>query len=621
MSKKLIEYNFPEDLKKMSDRELELLSYEIRDFLIDKVSKTGGHIASNLGVVELTIALHKFFDSPKDKIIWDVGHQAYVHKILTGRIEGFDTLRQTGGMSGFPKWRESDHDVVDTGHSSTSISTAAGMAAARDLKNEDYNIVAVIGDGSLTGGVAFEALNNVGAAKSNITIILNDNGMSISQNTGSLSQHLSKLRTAPGYLDLKNNIKKALKDKPSIYRSIVHFKDTIKYAMTNGALFEELGVSYLGPVDGHNINEIIRNLELAQKIEGPVIIHTITQKGKGYKNAEMNPNKFHGIGPFDATTGVTLSKSSGISFSDAFGDKLCKMAEEDENVVAVCAAMIDGTGLQNFALNFPEKIFDVGIAEGHAVSFAAGLAKAGMKPFVAIYSTFLQRAYDEILIDVCLNNLPVIFAIDRAGNVGADGETHHGIFDISYLSHMPNMTILSPRDTDELAQMMDYAKSLNGPCTIRYPRGSSPVFNDGNTFEGHNYVMVNQSPRFKKSDVEIWASGKMISVALEAIKILNQRSYKVNLVNTAILKPLDTALIDTASKHTKYIVTLEDNILDGGFGHAVTSYIAESNIKLAVKNLGWPTKFIEHGNTDDLFKKYRLDGVSVAERICEFIER
>ena len=480
MSKPLTEYHFPADLKEMNEEQLELLSYEIREFLLEKVSKTGGHLASNLGIVELTIALHKVFDSPKDKLLWDVGHQSYVHKILTGRAGEFDHLRQMGGISGFPKIKESIHDMFDTGHSSTSVSAAAGMAAARDIRKENYEVIAVIGDGSMTGGMAFEALNNVGASKSKVIVVLNDNGMSISRNIGGLSQHLSKLRTSKGYMRFKNAVKQSVNRIPLIggelYTDLSHAKDRLKYALlSGGVIFEELGFTYLGPVNGHNLSELIEVLETAKKISGPVFVHIITQKGKGYRNAEQNPDKFHGIAPFDAETGSLLSPQN-TSYSAVFGDEVLKLAKQDEHIVAITAAMCDATGLSRFSQKFPERFFDVGIAEAHGVTFAAGLARSGMHPVVAIYSSFLQRAYDQILEDVCLMKLPVVFAVDRAGIVGADGETHHGLFDLSYMLPMPNMTILAPYGQDQMRAALQYALAQSGPVAIRYPRGNVRKF-------------------------------------------------------------------------------------------------------------------------------------------------
>jgi len=611
LKKKLTEYNFPEDLKTMNERELELLPYEIRDYLIENVSKTGGHLASNLGVVELTIAIHKVFESPTDKIIWDVGHQSYIHKILTGRAADMCTIRSYKGMSGFPKRNESIHDCFETGHSSTSISAATGFAVARDLAGENHEVIAVIGDGALTGGLAYEGLNNAGDSKSKMIVILNDNGMSINKSTGAIAKHLSKLRLSTAYLDLKKQVKKTLKGIPgvgeSLYLGAEHLRDSIKYAIIQGAIFEEFGFKYIGPIDGHKLKDLIETLTLAKTMDGPVLIHVLTTKGKGYKNAEDNPNKFHGIGPFNPITGVQLNSLSDLSFSQVFGNKIVQLATKDDKIVVVCAAMSNGTGLEKFKQKFPDRIFDVGIAEAHAVTFAAGLAQGGLKPVVAIYSTFLQRAYDQILMDVCLQNLPVIFAIDRAGNVGQDGETHHGIFDLSYLEHMPNLTILAPKDGQELSEMLEYAVSLNGPCAIRYPRGAASDVTVG-TAQG--------------ADVEIWAVGKMVSIGSNACELLKKMDIDAGIINVKRIKPLDQAGILASARRVKHIVTLEDNSVIGGFGQQLSSFLLEKGIlDVKVTNIGWPDKFIEHGSIDELFEKYELDARGIAERIRKAIER
>ncbi|HZK88395.1 MAG TPA: 1-deoxy-D-xylulose-5-phosphate synthase [Anaerovoracaceae bacterium] len=611
LKKKLTEYNFPEDLKTMTEKELELLPYEIRDYLIENVSKTGGHLASNLGVVELTIAIHKVFESPTDKIIWDVGHQSYIHKILTGRAADLCTIRSYEGMSGFPKRDESVHDCFETGHSSTSISAATGFAVARDLAGENNEVIAVIGDGALTGGLAYEGLNNAGDSKSKMIVILNDNGMSINKSTGAVARHLSKLRLSTAYLDLKKQLKKTLKGIPGVgeglYMGAEHLRDSIKYAIIPGAIFEEFGFKYIGPIDGHKLKDLIETLTLAKTMDGPVLIHVLTTKGKGYKNAENNPNKFHGIGPFDPTTGVQLNSSSEASFSQVFGNKIVELAANDDKIVVVCAAMSDGTGLEKFNQNFPNRIFDVGIAEAHAVTFAAGLAQGGLKPVVAIYSTFLQRAYDQMLMDVCLQKLPVIFAIDRAGNVGPDGETHHGIFDLSYLEHMPNLTILAPKDGQELSEMLEYAISLNGPCAIRYPRGAA------------SNVIIGSA---QGSDVEIWAVGKMVSIGADACELLKKMNIDAGIINVKRIKPLDQAGILVSARRVKHIVTLEDNSVIGGFGQQLSSFLLEKGIlDVKVMNIGWPDKFIEHGSIEELFEKYDLDASGIAERIRKAIER
>jgi 1-deoxy-D-xylulose-5-phosphate synthase len=622
MKKTILDYKFPEDLKTMSERDLELLTYEIRDFLIEKVSKNGGHLASNLGVVELTIALHKVFDSPMDKMVWDVGHQSYVHKILTGRAACFDGLRCLNGISGFPKREESVHDMFDTGHSSNSISAAMGYAAARDLDGDDYSVIAVIGDGALTGGMAYEALNNAGSSQSKMIVILNDNEMSIDKNIGGISQHLSKLRASQAYLDFKKQLKKTLRGIPGVgeglQRGIEHIRDSVKYAIVPGAIFEQLGFKYYGPVDGHNVHDLIEVLSFAKMLEGPVLIHAITKKGKGYRNAENNPGKFHGIGAFDPTTGNLLSLSQNLSYSQIFGNKLVQLAGDEPKIVAVSAAMIDATGLGKFAQKYPDRIFDAGIAEAHAVTFAAGLAASGYRPVVAIYSTFLQRAYDQILIDVCMQNLPVVFAIDRAGNVGADGETHHGVFDLSYLSHMPNLTVLAPKDGKELADMLEYAMTLEGPCAIRYPKGDAVDCQDEISYP----VIDGTAERLRNgNDVEIFAVGKMVSIGVEACRKLRSRGIEAGLINVRFVKPFDKAAVLSAADKAKKIVTLEDNVLEGGYGAMVNGLLAEEGkSEVKVLNIGWPDKFIEQGSTTELFEKYGLDPESIAERVCGFLE-
>ena len=614
--KKLTEYSFPQDLKDMSIKDAELLSYQIREFLIQSISETGGHLASNLGVVELTVALHKVFNTPKDQLIWDVGHQSYVHKILTGRADNFKTLRQFGGMSGFPKVKESPYDTFDTGHSSTSISIAAGMAAARDLSGDNYHVAAIIGDGSLTGGIAYEALNNVGASHSDVIVILNDNGMSIEPNTGGVSTHLSKLRSSEKYADFKKKLKKNVSQIPGIGQAAVnglmHIRDTLKYAMIEGAMFESLGFKYFGPIDGHSFEELIETLEAAKAVDGPVLVHVVTQKGRGYKIAENNPSKFHGTGPFDPSTGAALKSSGGISYSSVFGNKLTEMARDNDKIVAISAAMLEGTGLSGFAKAFPKRTFDVGIAEGHAVTFAAGMATKGYRPVVAVYSTFLQRAYDQIIEDVCLQNLPVIFGIDRAGIVGADGETHHGMFDISYLNHIPNMTVLAPADKNELEAMMEYAVTVNGPCAIRYPRGNAPEFE----LQGD---IARSFTISEGADVEIWSAGNMLDTAAKAAEKLNERGISTGVVNARIIKPLDLEALSSSAERTKLIVTLEDNVINGGFGQAAAAALKNKNVDIL--NLGWPDEFIEHGTSQQLYEKHGLDADSITERICDYLEK
>lgn len=611
MSKYLLDHTFPDDLKTMDYEELELLSYELRDFLVESVSKTGGHLAPNLGIVEITIALHKCFDTPKDKLIWDVGHQSYVHKILTGRMDQFDSLRKYGGLSGFPKTAESEYDCFDTGHSSNSISIGLGMATARDLKNEDYNVVSIIGDGALSGGLAFEALNNAGSSRTNMIVLLNDNGMSISKNTGGLSSSLGRITSTDKYIHTKTQIKKGLSKIPVIGDSVVagihNAKEDIKYAVIDGILFEELGCKYIGPVDGHNIKELCETLEHAKSIRGPVFVHAVTKKGKGYSKAEENPNVFHGIGPFDIETGTPIKKSSSPSYSAVFGKKMVELAQQNPEIVAISAAMTEGVGLKDFAQQYKKRFFDVGIAEGHAVTFAAGLAKSGLKPFVAIYSTFLQRAYDEIVEDVCLQNLPVVFCIDRAGVVGEDGETHHGLFDISYLKNIPNLTVLAPSSGAELEQALDYAATLSGPCAIRYPRGAACEADAFGIEFGKSHTV-----RAGK-DACIWAFGSMTAKALEAATLLEQDGMDVAVIDGLFIRPLDTfGLYDAASKYP-LIITVEDGMICGGAGESIKALL--SGTKAKVVNLGFPDTFIQHGSQNELYAQYGLDAAGIAAAV------
>ena len=619
---KLNELDLPEDLKNMDLRELELLSYEIRDFLIDNVSKTGGHLSPNLGVVELTIALHKVFDSPKDKIIWDVGHQSYVHKILTGRASEFNSLRKYDGLSGFPKREESPHDCFNTGHSSNSISAGLGMAKARDLQKQDFEVISVIGDGALTGGLAFEALNNVSASKSKMLIIVNDNGMSISKNIGGLSTHLSKLRMSGAYLGFKSGIKKTLKSIPmvgsALYSKAENIRDGIKSAMnTEGAYFETLGIKYLGPFDGHDIAQLVQAFEMTKKIDSPVVLHVITKKGKGYVNSEDYPDKFHGISPFNPQTGVCNSKSE-KSYSAVFGEELEKLAEADDKIVAISAAMLSGTGLSNFANDFPQRTFDVGIAEGHALSFAAGLAVSGMKPVAAIYSTFLQRAYDQIIIDICMQNLPVVLAIDRAGIVGEDGETHNGIFDIAYLLPIPNLRFFAPADETELRMMLSTALQLESPVAIRYPRGKAENFWD--IYDDYGDITKPKVHSLGK-DVNIIAIGRMVKFAVEAQKLLEDMGIDAGVVNLRQLSPLPKDEIIKIAKSGKKIVTIEDGVIVGGIGQSIVSMLKANGVSKKCLVLGFENEFIKQGDENLIFEKYRLDARGIAERVSEFIER
>ena len=604
--------NLIEVCKTASYSELGDLSQQIRDFLVEKVSKTGGHIASNLGIVELSIALMRVFDSPRDKIIYDVGHQSYVHKILTGRAKGFDTLRQYKGMSGFPKCRESVHDHYETGHSSTSVSAAYGMATARDLAGDDYHVTAVIGDGSFTSGIVYEALNNIGANKTDINIILNDNGMSIAHNVGALHKYLNNIRASKKYDEAKSSVKSALSNVPvigeTLSKGIRGSKEYIKHSVLGeeGNLIESLGIKYFGPVDGYDIREMEKIIRSASEYAGPTLIHVITTKGKGYEWAEKYPRKFHGIGAFDTVTGETLSKG-GVSYSKVFGDTLTNLASKDDKIVAVVAAMGTATGLLPFYEAHEERYFDVGIAEEHAVVFAAGLARAGYKPFVAIYSSFLQRAFDYIIEDVALQGLHVVFCIDRSGLVGADGETHHGAFDLSYMSMIPGMTVLAPADGNQLEEMVQFANEMDGPVAIRYPRGSSQADHLRLArFKGANTVISTGT------DVRILAVGAMLDEALKAADILKEKGISAGVTNIAVVKPVDTSIGDM---DTKLVVTLEDNVLSGGFGEAFTALYKDADFDIL--SIGLPDSFVEHGDIPSLRKECGIDAESVAEKILE----
>jgi len=614
----------PLDIRNASIPELTKLADEIRHFLLENVSKTGGHLASNLGVVELTLAIHHVFESPKDRIIWDVGHQSYVHKIITGRKDVFHTLRQYQGLSGFPKRNESEHDIFDTGHSSTSISAGLGIAKARDLKKENYSVISVIGDGALTGGMALEALNHAGQCNTDFIVILNDNEMSISENVGGFSKYLNRLRTAPMYFKVKDDIENLLNKIPRVGKTVCRTagkaKDSLKYFLLPSIFFEELGFTYLGPIDGHDIKQLKTVLLQAKSIKGPVFIHVKTKKGKGYKYAENNPHKFHGIGPFDVATGKPLqSKKSKPSYSQVFGNTLMEIAEKDERVVAITAAMPDGTGLTDFAIHYPDRFFDVGIAEQHAVTFAAGLAVNGLKPVFPVYSTFLQRAYDQIVHDVCLQNLPVVFCIDRAGLVGNDGETHHGLFDISFLSHIPNMTIMAPKDGKELVEMLKYAIAYDyGPVAIRYPKGQIDDFSEVST----DYRIDDKKAEIllEGKEVLLIAIGKMVKFAYEVAKKLKDFQIDAAVINARFIKPLDEETILSRCLHAKHIITLEDHAVKGGFGSQVLELLHKN--KIAHKNLtilGLPDKFIEHGSNEELFKQYGLNTESIVKRIQQLV--
>lgn len=613
--------NYPQDIKKLDTKSLETLAEEIRKFIIQKVSKTGGHLASNLGVVELTLAIHYVYDMPSDKVIWDVGHQTYIHKILSGRKDKFDTLRKYGGLSGFPKRCESPYDLFETGHSSTSISAALGMARARDIKGEKYSVVAVIGDGALTGGMAFEALNDAGDSNTNITVILNDNQMSISPNVGSLSSYLSKLRTEPAYFKFKEDVEYLLKRIPGIgghmAKAAERLKSSLKYLMVPGMLFEDLGFTYLGPIDGHDIEKLKEVLERAKKLKGPVFIHVMTLKGKGYELAEKNPDRFHGIGVFDVDTGELLGTKK-TTYSDVFGNEIVKIAKEDSRVVAITAAMREGTGLDEFAECFPERFFDVGIAEQHAVTMAAGLAANGLKPIFAVYSTFLQRAYDQLLHDVCMQNLPVVFAIDRGGIVGEDGETHQGIFDLSFLRNMPNMVVMAPKSIQELRYMLRTAFNLNCPVAVRYPRGAD--------IQGVEYGVMNDVKPYKSEilmdgkDALVISAGRMTGFSYQAALELNKSGISVEIINARFVKPLDEDTILREVKKHKNIITAEDNIVNGGFGSGILELLSRNNITgKNIKVMGFPDEFIPHGSVGILFKKYDLDKDGIMRNILKMI--
>lgn len=605
------------DIKKLNKEEWPLLAEEIRQFLIEKISVSGGHLASNLGVVELTMALHLAFYLPEDKIVWDVGHQSYTHKILTGRREGFDGLRKYGGMSGFPKRKESDCDCFDTGHSSTSISAGLGYALARQIKGEDYKVVSVIGDGALTGGMAYEALNNASRIRSNFIIVLNDNNMSISENVGGLSKHLSNLRTAESYQVVKTGIANSLSQIPVYGERVVErirkTKSGIKQLFVPGMLFENMGILYLGPVDGHDISGMVKVLKEAQRLQGPVLVHVITQKGRGYAPAERHPARFHGTEPFDIETGLPIKKRVKSNYTDIFSTVMRKLGDRDDKVVAVTAAMADGTGLKRFKNMFPERFFDVGIAEEHAVTFAAGLAAAGLKPVVAVYSSFLQRAYDQILHDVCIQNLPVVFAVDRAGLVGSDGETHQGIFDISYLSNIPNMTIMAPKNKWELSDMIKFAVDFPSPIAIRYPRGEA--------YEGlkdfRAPVVYGESEMiYEESEIALIALGSMVKTGEEVRLKLKEMGYKVTLVNARFAKPLDEKLLLTLAKKHKLIVTMEENVINGGFGEHVTEFYSENvKKKVSLVHIAIKDDYVEHGNVEILRREVGIDRDSVVEKI------
>ncbi len=607
----------PNDIKNVKPEEYEELAREIRRFLVDKVSKTGGHLASNLGAVELTMALHICLDLPKDKIVWDVGHQSYVHKILTGRKDAFDTLRQYRGLSGFPKRRESEYDTFNTGHSSTSISAALGLVVSDELNNgNDSTIVAVIGDGAMTGGLAQEAINNASKLKRNFIIILNDNNMSISRNVGGLSTYLSNARAGETYIELKSGVQRTLEKIPGagdkIVRSIKRTKHSIKQLLVPGMLFENMGITYLGPVDGHNTTALIRIIQEAKNIDHAVLIHVCTKKGKGYGPAMENPSLFHGIGPFNPRTGLPNNLNAPKTYTDVFAEAICREAEKNDKIVAITAAMEDGTGLAKFQEEFPKRFFDVGIAESHATTFAAGLAVGGLKPFVAIYSSFLQRAFDQILHDVCIQSLPVVFCVDRAGLVGNDGETHQGTFDLSYLSIIPNMNILVPKNAWELDAAITFAATFPAPLAIRYPRGKAYTglseFQEPICF-GKSEVI------YKERDIAILAVGSMVESAAKVREELKQQGKNVSLINVRFVKPLDEELLDQLAQTHSVIITMEENVINGGYGMSVLRYYNTRHTDVKVINFAVPNSYVEQGSKDDQLKECGLDQVSILKRL------
>ena len=614
MSEKILDnVNKPKDLKKLNYKEKDKLAEELRETVIKTVSENGGHLASNLGVVELTIALHSVFNTPEDKIVWDVGHQTYVHKILTERKNKIKTLRKLDGLSGFPKVKESKYDCFETGHSSTSISAALGMARARDLKKENHEVIAVIGDGALTGGMALEALNDAGNSKTKVIIILNDNEMSISKNVGGISRFLTKVRTKKFYKKSNNIVRKGLERIPKVGPAIIIFARKVKYSLKQLVIpkmfFENIGIKYLGPVDGHDIERLEWILKLAKKETEPVLVHIITKKGKGYKPAEENPDKFHSTSSFDIETGKA-KKTKKADYSKIFGDKLVELAQKDEKIVAITAAMADGTGLAKFRKEFPNRFFDAAIAEQHALTMAAGLARAGMKPVIPIYSSFYQRGYDQVIHDICLQKLPVVLCVDRAGIVGNDGETHQGIYDLSFLNIVPNLAIMAPKDFEELEQMLEFALTLNQPVAIRYPRGGESNIK----FETHKKIELGKAEKVMKFDKEIknkmtiLAIGKMVSRAVEVSKELKKYKINAEVINVRFLKPIDEKYILKSIKETKNVITIEDNIIKGGLGSTISEIITKNNLdNVKLKCFGYPDEFIKHGNVEEIEKIYGLD--------------
>ena len=618
------------DLRKLMLTELPILAKEVRDEIVSTVSRSGGHLSSSLGAVELAVTIHYTFDTPRDIVLWDVGHQAYAHKILTGRLSSFSTLRQLGGLSGFPNKDESpEYDIFTSGHSSTSISTALGLVLAKDLAKIKNKTIVVIGDAALGGGMAFEALNHAGHAKKNLIVILNDNELSISKSVGALSRYLNRVITNPAYNKIRRDVERVLTRIPRFgfraYRAARKLEEGLKNLLIPGMLFEELGFRYFGPIDGHNIAQLINVFKNVMDLDEPLLIHVVTKKGKGYKPAEDNPSAFHSTGPFDIKNGSPLRKSTKETFTDAFNSRIVELGRDDQRIVGISAAMIDGTGFNQFAALFPERFFDVGIAEEHAVGLSAGLARGGFRPVVSIYSTFLQRSYDQIIHDVCLQDLPVVICLDRAGLVGEDGPTHHGIFDIAYLRHIPRLTVIAPKDTEELKAMLSFAVKQRGPVAIRYPRGSmSIVSNEAQLILTRHAVEkspieAGKAEIIKKGkDVAIIAIGSMVHTALETAALLMKRRIDASVINARFVTPLDGEMIEEVCRHTKRIVTIEEGILEGGFGSAVLEFLERENLSgIKVRRIGLPGRFIEHGKREELFQKYNL----TPDAICDVIVR
>lgn len=612
--------NYPEDIKKLSIDKLNILASEIREFLVDSVSHTGGHLASNLGTVDLTIAMHYSLNCPRDKFIWDVGHQSYTHKILTGRKEEFDTLRKLDGLSGFPKTNESIYDSFNTGHSSTSIAAAIGLAKARDLKGDTYNVVAVIGDGAMTGGMAYEALNNAGLDNTKLMIVLNDNQMSISENVGAMHTYLNQLIVSQKYVNTKSGIQKKLKQLPvggeAIYNMLSKTKDGIKQMLMPSSIFEELGIKYVGPIDGHDIKQMVHVFNKVKKLNMPVLVHIITQKGKGYEPAEKQPSVYHGVGKFDAAVGIQPKHGKNVTYSEIFGKKMIELATKNDKVCAITAAMPLGTGLNEFSRAYPKRFFDVGIAEEYAVTFAAGLAKGGYIPVFAVYSTFLQRSYDQILHDVCIQNLHVIFAIDRAGIVGDDGETHQGIYDISFLAHIPNLTVMAPKNGNEFREMLEFAVEHNGPVAIRYPRGAA----------SNIMYSVNKPVELGKSEtiyigerIALVSYGAMMDTAADVYAHLMTKGYSPTLINARFASPVDKDMIYELSKY-RYVFTLEDNIYSAGFGCMLAQRMAETGVgNTRIHNFAFPDTYVEHGNRKLLMDRYGMSAEAIYKKIIEIM--